>query len=162
LHTQTIESGNTDIFSLLIYCTHSKENSREKEPGQLSPLAYDYVPTTEVYDRLDEVYRIDFDWQEKMYTGTSSIDLPISALKKSVDRIRIWHNDRSTEGIEYHLYFWNSTLTLLKPQCKSLRLNSKEIWSDKKQVRSLQGYSYISSDTVLIRGWLPKALCISI
>jgi hypothetical protein len=80
-----------------------------------------------------------------------------------MDRIRIAHNDKPAEGIEYHLCFWNSTLTLLKPQCKSLRLNSNEIWSDKKQVRVIvKTKAYLSLTCVLFRKWLLKALCILI
>lgn len=108
-------------------------NSREKEVGQISPLAYDYVPTTEVYDRLDEIYRVDVNWQED-YKSTPSVDLSVPSIKKSLERIRIAHNDKSTDGIEYHLCFWNSTRTLIKPQCKSLKLNSEEIWTQRKEV----------------------------
>ncbi|CAO3640002.1 unnamed protein product [Mucor fragilis] len=83
---------------------------REKEVGQISPLAYDYVPTTEVYERLDEIHRADVNWQED-YKSIPSVDMSVSLIKKSLERIRIAHNDKSTDGIEYHLCFG----TLLEP-----------------------------------------------
>jgi hypothetical protein len=99
------------------------------------PLAYDYVPTTEVYERLDELYRIDVNWQEKEEKSIKPyIEIPISHLKKSMDRIRAANFEKSIENIEYHLYFWNSTRTLIKPYCKSLKMNIEEIWDDKKEV----------------------------
>ncbi|KAI8641132.1 hypothetical protein BD408DRAFT_483669 [Parasitella parasitica] len=115
---------------------------REKELGQISPLAYDYVPTTEVYDRLDEIYRVDVSWQEE-HKITSSIDMSVPAIKKSLERIRVAHNDKATDGIEYHLYFWNSTRTLIKPQCKSLRLNFEEIWTTKKERVVSEGFMHV-------------------
>jgi hypothetical protein len=96
-------------------------------------LAYDYVPTTEVYERLDELYRIDINYQEQS-TCSPCIEIPIMTLKKSMDRIKSANFEKPIEHIEFHLYFWNSTRTLIKPQCKSLLLNSKDIWSKRKEV----------------------------
>lgn len=62
------------------------------------------------------------------------IEIPITILKKSIERIRAANFIKPIENVEYHLYFWNSTRTLLKPQCKSLLLNNQEIWTDEKEV----------------------------
>lgn len=51
-----------------------------------------------------------------------------------MDRIRSAHYEKSFENIEFHLYFWNSTRTLLKPQCISVKLNSQDIWTPEKEV----------------------------
>lgn len=107
------------------------KTSREKDVGPI-PLAYDYVPTTDFYERLDELYRIDVDWQQNTMP---CIEVPIALLKKSIDRIRTANSMKPIENVEYHLYFWNSTRTLLKPQCKSLLLNDQEVWSEEKEVR---------------------------
>ncbi|KAI7887666.1 uncharacterized protein EV154DRAFT_605456 [Mucor mucedo] len=112
---------------------------REKDLGPI-PLAYDYVPTTQVYERLDELYRIDVNWQQNT---APCIDVPIPLLKKSMDRIRAGNFKKSNEHVEYHLYFWNSTRTLLKPQCKSLLLNHQEIWSKEKEQMVNEGFMHI-------------------
>ncbi|GAA5814905.1 hypothetical protein MFLAVUS_008408 [Mucor flavus] len=110
---------------------------REKDTG-LTPLAYDYVPTTEVYERLDELYRMNIDWKEN-----TAIEIPICTLKRAIDRIRAANFMKPFEFIEYHLYFWNSPRTLLKPQCKSLCLNQREIWSEKKEKIIAEGFMHI-------------------
>lgn len=130
--------------------------------GQISPLAYDYVPTTEVYDRLDEIYRVDVNWQED-YKSVPSVDMSVPSIKKSLERIRVAHNDKSTDGIEYHLCFWNSTRTLIKPQCKSLKLNSEEIWTEQKEVHTTlccqAARSTCIDRTELIRKLSLRGLC---
>lgn len=106
----------------------SKSFSREKDAGPI-PLAYDYVPTTEVYERLDELYRMNVDLKEK-----TTFDISTSTLKRAIERIRAANFTKHFEYIQYHLYFWNSTRTLLKPQCTSLCINNHEIWTEKKEV----------------------------
>ncbi|KAI8047732.1 uncharacterized protein B0P05DRAFT_592524 [Gilbertella persicaria] len=121
---------------------------REKQTGRLDPLAYDSVPTTEVYDRLDEVYRIDVDWQDQD-NPTCSVDIPISVLKKSMERIHIARYHQEDQK-EYHLCFWNSTRTLIKPQCTSLRLDSYEIWNDRQKKLVAEGFMHIDITESLI------------
>lgn len=92
------------------------------------------MPTTEIFDRLDEIYRLDIDWYSISKDKHNTIELPISTIKKSIDRIKFANHEKPIESIEYHLYLWNSTRTLLKPHCKSLKLNSEEIWTYKHEV----------------------------
>ena len=112
------------IFSCSYLYSITYVKSREKDLGPI-PLAYDFVPTTEVYDRLDELYRIDVEWQEDM-AKLPCIEIATSSLRKSMDRIRGAHSDKCLDNVEFHMYFWNSTKTLVKPTCRSLKLNSKE------------------------------------
>lgn len=109
--------------------------SREREIGQLNPLAYDFVPTTEIFDRLDEIYRLDIDWYSISKDKHNTIQLPISTIKKSIERIKFANYEKPIDSIEYHLYLWNSTRTLLKPHCKSLKINLEEVWTEKHEVR---------------------------
>lgn len=81
------------------------------------------------------MYRIDVNWQQEEEKNIKPcIEIPISTLKKSMDRIRAANFEKNMENMEYHLHFWNSTRTLIKPFCKSFRLNAQEIWDDKKEV----------------------------
>lgn len=103
--------------------------------NSLDPLAYDHVPTTEIFERLDEVFYVDVNWQDERYTPC--IEIPISVLKRSIDRVNASNNHKPIENIVYHLYLWNSTRTLIKPQCRSLIFDSNQVWTDEKQVIKL-------------------------
>ncbi|KAI9480874.1 MAG: hypothetical protein EXX96DRAFT_481419, partial [Benjaminiella poitrasii] len=102
---------------------------REKEIGHINPLAYDYVPTTEIYDRLDEVYRLDIDWN-KNYTGCLSIDMSSTALKRSIERIRTAHNDKPNENIEYHLCFMHVDITEKLIECLAKKPSTELVEND--------------------------------
>ncbi|KAI8363919.1 hypothetical protein BD560DRAFT_473547, partial [Blakeslea trispora] len=72
--------------------------SRKKDSKQVDPLAYDSVPTTEVYDRLYEVYRTDVDWQHQD-NKNCSIKIPMSIFRKSMERTQFVHqNQQIMEG----------------------------------------------------------------
>lgn len=116
---------------------------REKEPESLDPLAYDYVPTTEMFERLDEVYYVDVDWQDKQDISEHCIDVPVSLLKKSIDRVDVSNSHKPLENIVYHLYLWNSTRTLIKPECKSLIFDSNQVWGNEKQKAVKEGFMHI-------------------
>jgi hypothetical protein len=100
----------------------------------VDPLAYDYAPTTEMFERLDEVFRVDVNWQNEQRLSKHTIKIPVHILKKSIDRIDAVNDNKSIQNIEYHLYLWNSTKTLLKPLCKSLVINSNQVWTRRQQV----------------------------
>ncbi|KAI7899528.1 uncharacterized protein BX663DRAFT_441075, partial [Cokeromyces recurvatus] len=95
---------------------------REKEIGHINPLAYDYVPTTEMYEHLDEIYRIDIDWNSN-YTGSLSIDLSSTELKRSIERIQFSFNDKSMVEGFMHV---NITKSLKECLVDSLLNHSKE------------------------------------
>ncbi|CEI85683.1 hypothetical protein G6F70_005651 [Rhizopus microsporus] len=116
---------------------------REKEYGTVDPLAYDYVPTTEMFERLDEVFRVDVNWQNEERLSKHTIKIPVHTLKKSIDRIDAVNDNKSIQNIEYHLYLWNSTKTLLKPLCKSLIINSNQIWTGRQQKLVNGGFMHI-------------------
>ncbi|KAI8370031.1 hypothetical protein EDC96DRAFT_502803 [Choanephora cucurbitarum] len=115
--------------------------SRKKDTKQADPLAYDSVPTTEVYDRLYEVYRMDVDWQDREKTDCS-IRIPVSVFRKSIERTQFIHQKQKS-AIEYHLCFWNSTRTLIKPLCRSLRFDNQEVWDEKHQNLVLEGFMHV-------------------
>ncbi|KAG1216008.1 hypothetical protein G6F35_010049 [Rhizopus arrhizus] len=114
---------------------------REKEVNSSDPLAYDHVPTTEMFERLDEVFYVDVNWQDERYTPC--IEIPISVLKRSIDRVNASNNHKPIENIVYHLYLWNSTRTLIKPQCRSLIFDSSQIWTDEKRKMVKEGFMHI-------------------
>jgi hypothetical protein len=128
---------------------------REREIGQLNPLAYDFVPTTEIFDRLDEIYRLDIDWYSISKDKHNTIQLPISTIKKSIERIKFANYEKSIDSIEYHLYLWNSTRTLLKPHCKSLKINLEEVWTEKHEKTIMEGFMHINITEKLKQELMP-------
>jgi hypothetical protein len=77
---------------------------------------------------------LDIDWYSIPKQKQNTIELPIPAIKKSIERIKYANYEKPIDSIEYHLCLWNSTRTLLKPHCISLKLNSEEIWTEDHEV----------------------------
>jgi hypothetical protein len=110
----------------------SFHSSREKDLGPI-PLAYDLVPTTDVFERLDEIYRSDVNWQEENNSDLiGKITIPISYLKKSIDRVCTPYKRK--RDIRYHLCLWSSKHILIKPQCHALYFNSEDTWLNQDKV----------------------------
>ncbi|KAI8977508.1 hypothetical protein BDF20DRAFT_875278 [Mycotypha africana] len=183
-------------------CREREATTMEDNSSSHQPLAYDFVPTTEIFDRLDEIIRVDVDDMSSSHSSTTDqqkqhkpqddcgpltipfpphpihnnsssilnsndngcmtsssssssslsstfkvIYLSVSSLRKSIDRVRSANPMDTFSGhahlMEYHLCFWNSTRTLVKPHCKSLKLQSKEIWTEKDEKMVQEGFMHV-------------------
>ncbi|EIE87211.1 hypothetical protein G6F46_009263 [Rhizopus delemar] len=132
---------------------------REKEMNSLDPLAYDHVPTTEIFERLDEVFYVDVNWQDERYTPC--IEIPISVLKRSIDRVWTDEKQRTVKEGFMHIdiseqiklciqgkYRNNSTLDHTKPKlpnCQSIQIQFE------LENNNEQNISHISICTVMKR-----------
>ncbi|KAI8879433.1 hypothetical protein K501DRAFT_325535 [Backusella circina FSU 941] len=114
---------------------------RERDLGP-APLAYDLVPTTDIFERLDEIYRSDVNWQEESnYDLIGKISIPISYLKKSIDRVCSQY--KHEKDVRYHLCLWSSNHILIKPQCNALYFNSENTWLDQDKNIIDEGFMHI-------------------
>ncbi|KAI9245433.1 hypothetical protein BY458DRAFT_528833 [Sporodiniella umbellata] len=116
---------------------------RENEEESVDPIAYDHVPTTEMFERLDEVYAVNVDWQDKEDIKEHTLYLPVSCLQKAINRVDFVNRHRPLENVAYHLYLWNSPRTLIKPQCRSLQFDTFEVWNQAAENTVQEGFMHI-------------------
>jgi hypothetical protein len=85
---------------LTLYCF-----SRSSQ-AKLIDLAYDQLPTSDKYERLDELFRSEVNWfKESSKDGCYSIDIPLKKLNRS---IVVEGHASSNINVRLFLYLWTS------------------------------------------------------
>lgn len=73
--------------------------------AKLIDLAYDQLPTTDKYERLDELFRSEVTWYKERSKCGYTIDIPLKKLNRSV----ITEGHASSKlNVRLFLYLWTS------------------------------------------------------
>lgn len=90
--------------------------------AKVTDLAYDQLPTTDKFERLEELYRADVDWYKqnnKQYT----VEIPLKKLNRS---IVVEGHASSKLNVRLFLYLWSSEHMAWNPTAVSLSVDDKE------------------------------------
>lgn len=92
---------------LIILCNFSRSPQ-----ARLVDLAYDQLPTTDKYERLDELFRSEVTWHQEDSKSGYSISIPLKKLNRSV--ITEGHAS-SNINVRLFLYLWSSERMVWSP-----------------------------------------------
>lgn len=104
--------------------------------AKITDLAYDKLPTSDKYERLEELFRADVDWfKAPRKDGRYSLDIPLKKMNRS---IVVEGHASSNINVRLFLYLWTSERMAWTPTADiELCIDSKEgdCLSDNDRVR---------------------------
>ncbi|KAG2199373.1 hypothetical protein INT47_001555 [Mucor saturninus] len=130
---------------------HHYRDLRENRSLQakVTDLAYDQLPTTDKFERLEELFKSSVDWHQRQQ-DEYTIDIPLKKLNRS---IVVEGHASSKLNVRLFLYLWSSEHMAWKPQAFSLSVDGKECITEDQRKLNDYGFSHIditdASDSIL-------------
>ncbi|KAI8366476.1 hypothetical protein EDC96DRAFT_607955 [Choanephora cucurbitarum] len=122
---------------------HHYRNLRENRSPQARSidLAYDQLPTTDKYERLDELFREDVDWHKHIdKSNIHTIDIPLKKLNKSVV---VEGHASSNLNVRLFLYLWTSERMAWNPASLQLKIDDNDCLDKKQREHNEDGFYHI-------------------
>jgi hypothetical protein len=106
----------------------------------LIDLAYDQLPTTDKYERLEELYRTDVNWyKEDINSRQYTIEIPLKKLNRS---IVVEGHATSNLNVRLFLYLWSSERMAWNPTSISLNVDKNEKGSLSEEDKKIHDYGF--------------------
>lgn len=103
-------------------------------------LAYDQLPTTDKYERLEELFRADVDWyKEDIKSKQYTVEIPLKKLNRS---IVVEGHASSNINVRLFLYLWSSERMSWSPTNISLSVDNAEKGSLNDEDKKIHGYGF--------------------
>lgn len=102
----------------------------------MTDLAYDQLPTTDKFERLEELYKTDVDWYQQD-KNAYTIDIPLKKLNTS---IVVEGHASSKLKVRLFLYLWSSEHMAWNPDAVSLFVDNRDCLTDEH--KRLHGYGF--------------------
>ncbi|KAI8980918.1 hypothetical protein BDB01DRAFT_796081 [Pilobolus umbonatus] len=98
--------------------------TRENRPWgyKLIDLAYDLLPSTDKYERLDELVKMEVDWS-KVERSVYSIEIPLNKIYRAI--VAEGHAS-SKLNIRTFVYMWSSERMVFTPYCEALFIDKDD------------------------------------
>ncbi|KAI8384630.1 uncharacterized protein BYT42DRAFT_563136 [Radiomyces spectabilis] len=125
-------------------CREERENTRISKSKII--LAYDKLPTSDIFERLEELARIPVNWNG----DNAQVTIPSKKLSAFIASAQ--------PNVRLHLFLWLSDRTFLTPNCTSLIINGKETWNKTDERTIKDGYKHIDLTKKMTWSDCPEAL----
>ncbi|KAL9537916.1 hypothetical protein MBANPS3_011353 [Mucor bainieri] len=146
-HSRVLISILFPGYPIIKASEHHYQDLRENRSSQakIIDLAYDQLPTSDKYERLDELYRADVDWfKSPCKDGRYSLDIPLKKLNRS---IVVEGHASSNINVRLFLYLWTSERMAWTPTTDiELCIDSKERDCLSDNDRRIYGYGFKHTD----------------
>ncbi|KAI7898406.1 uncharacterized protein BX663DRAFT_525181 [Cokeromyces recurvatus] len=142
-HSRVLISILFPGYPIIKASEHHYQDQREGRSPQAKSidLAYDKLPTTDKYERLEELFRIDVNWHTN--ASNSSIDIPLKKLNRS---IVVEGHASSNLNVRLFLYLWTSEFMSWTPS-SDFKLfvdqNDKDCLTQSDRDIHLDGFKHI-------------------
>ncbi|CAO3629533.1 unnamed protein product [Mucor fragilis] len=146
-HSRVLISILFPGYPIIKASEHHYQDLRENRSPQakIIDLAYDQLPTSDKYERLDELYRADVDWfKSPCKGGCYSLDIPLKRLNRS---IVVEGHASSNINVRLFLYLWTSERMAWTPTADiEICIDSKEGDCLSDTDRKIYGYGFKHTD----------------
>lgn len=105
----------------------------------MTDLAYDQLPTTDKFERLEELYKSSVDWHQHAQEEFT-LDIPLKKLNKS---IVVEGHASSKINVRLFLYLWSSEHMAWNPQALHLSVDGKECITEEGKKLHTYGFNHI-------------------
>ncbi|KAI9020938.1 hypothetical protein CLU79DRAFT_754445 [Phycomyces nitens] len=99
-------------------------------------VAYDHLFTSDLFERQEEVLRVNLNWKEVGHTATACF--PAERLVKT----GVLHK-KVKRDLRLHMYFWLSARLVLKPELESFSINGESAWVEEDTKSMDEGFQHI-------------------
>lgn len=116
-------------------------------------MAYDQLPTSDKFERLEELYRTDVDWH-KQTSKECTVEVPLKKLNRS---IVVEGHASSKLNVRLFLYLWISERMAWNPSSVSLSVDHKAEDCLTAEDKKLHGYGFHHIDITETADAISKA-----
>ncbi|GAN01062.1 hypothetical protein MAM1_0004d00493 [Mucor ambiguus] len=146
-HSRVLISILFPGYPIIKASEHHYQDLRENRSPQakIIDLAYDQLPTSDKYERLDELFRADVDWfKSPCKDGCYSLHIPLKKLNRS---IVVEGHASSNINVRLFLYLWTSERMAWTPTTDiELCIDSKQGNCLSDNDRKIYGYGFKHTD----------------
>ncbi|KAI8075445.1 uncharacterized protein B0P05DRAFT_597845 [Gilbertella persicaria] len=121
---------------------HYRDLRENRSPhAKSTDLAYDQLPTTDKYERLDELFRADVDWYKHIDQSKShTVEIPLKRLNRSVV---VEGHASSNLNVRLFLYLWTSERMAWNPAPVQMFIDDVDSFNDKEKECNQDGFYHI-------------------